>query len=264
MAWKILLYALISYVTLLLIIFCLQRQLLYLPGGLPLSESRALELGLRAWPSAERFRGFTAHQDFDDAQGTVIIFHGNAGAAYHRAYYVKALSRLGLRVILAEYPGYGGRAGRPSEDALVSDALESIRLAYQSYGEPLYVWGESLGAGVVSGAVARTETPLKGVVLFLPWDSLPRLAQTHYWFLPARWLVRDTYDNIDNLRHFTGRVAVILAEDDEVIPVPHGQKLYDAISARKRLWVFEDATHNEMPVEATLGWWTEVVAFISE
>ena len=170
MIWKILIYALIGYVTVVLILFLLQRQLLYLPGGFPLSEARALEVGLRAWPSAEGFRGFTANEERADAQGTVIVFHGNAGAAYHRDYYIKALSPLGLRVILAEYPGYGGRVGRPTEEVLVNDALETLRLAYQSYGEPLYVWGESLGGGVVSGAVRRTEVPLKGAVLFLPWD----------------------------------------------------------------------------------------------
>ena len=76
--------------------------------------------------------------------------------------------------------------------------------------------------------------------------------------------MRDKYDNIENLRHFSGNIAVILAEDDEVIPVHHGQRLYDAIAARKKRWIFEGATHNQMPVEATLGWWEEVVAFITE
>ncbi len=264
MIWRILLFALIGYVTVLSIFFLLQRQFLYLPGAFRLSEARALEVGLRSWPSSEEFRGFTAVKEMADARGTVIVFHGNAGAAFHRDYYIKALSPLGLRVILAEYPGYGGRVGRPTEEVLVSDALKTIQLAYQTYGEPLYVWGESLGGGVVSGAVGKTNIPLKGVVLFTPWDSLPRLAQTHYWFFPARWLVHDKYDNIENLQHFKGTIAVILAEDDEVIPVHHGQRLYESLAAKKKRWLFENATHNQMPVEAGLMWWEEVVAFIAQ
>ena len=51
-------------------------------------------------------------------RGTAIVFHGNAGHAGHRAYYARALTPLGLRVILAEYPGYGPRAGQPGEQAL--------------------------------------------------------------------------------------------------------------------------------------------------
>jgi hypothetical protein len=72
MIWKVLLFALIGYVTVLLIVYLLQRQLLYLPDGFRLSEVRAFEEGLRHWPSSEHFRGFTAYQELADAQGTVI------------------------------------------------------------------------------------------------------------------------------------------------------------------------------------------------
>ena len=100
--------------------------------------------------------------------------------------------------------------------------------------------------------------------MFTPWDTLPNLAQTHYWYLPARWLVLDKYNNIENLQGYEGNIAVILAENDEVVPVQHGKKLYDSITANKKLWLFEDTKHNEMPIAAELHWWKEVVEFISE
>jgi len=264
MIWKLLLCALAGYVALSSIVFIFQRKMLYVPNATQLSEERAIEEGLLYWPSSDNFRGFIWHGEPDDAKGTIIVFHGNAGAAYHRSFYGKALTIQNLRVILAEYPGYGGRTGHPSEDVLVKDALETMRLAYQEYGEPLFVWGESLGGGVVSSAVSITDIPIKGVVLFLSWDSLPNLAQTHYWYLPARWLVLDKYNNIDNLQGYEGNIAVVLAGRDEVVPVRHGKKLYESISARKKLWLFEDARHNVMPIEAELHWWKEVVAFISQ
>jgi hypothetical protein len=263
MIWKILLLGLFGYGLLLLLVFGLQRKMLYLPSNFRLSEQAAAREGLRYWPSLENYRGFSGAEEAAQAQGTVIVFHGNAGAAYHRSFYVDALTRQGLRVILAEYPGYGGRAGHPSEAVLVEDARETIRLVYRAYGEPLYLWGESLGAGVVSGAISQTDTPIKGAVLFLPWDSLPNLAQTIYWYFPARWLVLDTYNSVEKLRHFDGKVAVILAEADEVIPLRHGQALYDSITTTKKLWLFEQARHNEMPVGPDLAWWQEVVDFIT-
>ena len=264
MTGRILLYALIGYVTLFSIVFISQRKLLYLPSEFRLLEEHAIDKGLHYWPSFEDYRGFIGNEGTTNVKGTIIVFHGNAGAAYDRSFYIKALSPLGFRVIMAEYPGYGGRGGQPSEKILIKDALETIQLSYQKYGEPLFLWGESLGSGVVSSAVRKTDIPVKGLVLFLPWDSLPNLAQTHYWYFPAQWLVRDKYNNINNLRQFEGNIAVILAEDDEVIPVQHGKKLYNSITTKKKLWLFENATHNQMPIDAELQWWKEVVDFISQ
>jgi hypothetical protein len=45
----------------------------------------------------------------------MIIFHGNAGSARDRLYYIEPLERLGYRIILAEYPGYEARAGHPRQ-----------------------------------------------------------------------------------------------------------------------------------------------------
>lgn len=264
MTWRLLLYALVGYVALLLLVFLFQRKLLYLPSDFRFSEVDAANEGLSYWPSSDHYRGLVGREGKAPTNGTIIVFHGNAGAASHRGYYVDALAPLGLRVLLVEYPGYGGRAGRPSEEILVDDALETLRLAHRQFGEPLFLWGESLGAGVVSAVVAQTDRPLKGLVLFLPWDSLPNLAQTHYWYLPARWLVLDRYDNVTNLEGFQGNIAVVLAEDDEVVPVGHGMRLYESIRAPgKRLWRFPNARHNEMPIRPGLLWWKEVVEFVS-
>ena len=264
MIWKLLLNALLGYVALCAIVFIFQRKLLYLPDKIKLPEQRAIDEGLIYWPSFELFQGFISKEKPLDEKGTVIIFHGNAGAAYHRSFYVKALSIQSMRVILAEYPGYGGRIGKPSEDVLVKDALETIRLAYKEYGEPLYLWGESLGSGVVCNVVSKTDIPIEGVILFLAWDSLPNLAQTHYWFLPARWLVLDKYNSINNLQGFDGNIAVILAENDEVVPMQHGKKLYDSILANKKLWLFKNVKHNEVQLGPELQWWKDVIAFISQ
>jgi pimeloyl-ACP methyl ester carboxylesterase len=264
MIWKFFLYALAAYLVICLIAFAFQRKMLYFPLKNKISEWHALELGLRYWPAYEDYRGFTSLAEPADPKGTVIVFHGNAGSAVHRDYYLRALSKRSLRVILAEYPGYGGRIGNPSETILVADALETIRLAHQEFGEPLYLWGESLGCGVVSGAVAKTTIPIQGLILFLAYDSIAEVAQTHYGYLPARWFLLDRYDNVANLQGYDGKIAVILAGNDEVIPVRHGQKLYNSLTADKKLWVFEDATHNVMPIGADLPWWEEVIVFVSQ
>ncbi len=79
------------------------------------------------------------------------MFHGNGGAAADRGFYVDALGARRYRVILAEYPRYGGRKGELGERAFVVDGIETIRLAFEEYGSPLYILGESLGCGVAAG-----------------------------------------------------------------------------------------------------------------
>ncbi len=264
MIWKILLYVLTGYVALCTFVFIFQRKLLYLPDKALLSKDRAIEEGLRYWPSFENFQGFINPEAPVDVKGTILVFHGNAGTAYHRNFYAKALSIHNFRVILAEYPGYGGRGGSPSEKTLVEDAIKTIKIARQKYGDPLFLWGESLGCGVVSSVVKKTNIPIKALVLFLPWDSLAGVAQTHYWYLPASRLVLDKYRNIDNLQGFSGNIAVILAQNDEIIPVQHGQKLYGSIKTKKKLWLFKNTGHNQMPVDPDLHWWKEVIDFISQ
>ena len=263
MIGKTIVFLLAGYLLFCAFVFVFQRKMLYMPGGYKISEQAAANLGLRYWPSPEKFQGFTSLAEPADPQGTVIVFPGNAGAAYHRDFYLQPLNAQNLRVILAEYPGYGGRVGSPSESLLVADALETIRLAHQAYSEPLYLWGESLGCGVVAGAVHQTETPIQGLVLFLAWDTLPDLAQTHYWYLPARWLVKDRYNSVQNLKGYPGRIAVVLAGQDEVVPVKHGLRLYESIETDKELWLFENARHNYVPIGPELVWWREVVGFVT-
>jgi alpha-beta hydrolase superfamily lysophospholipase len=260
---KVFLYILIGYLALCFIVFVFQRKLLYFPSQMRFSEESASREGLRHWLSLDNFRGFINRDEMTHARGTVIVFHGNAGTAFHRGFYNRPLSKQNMRVILAEYPGYGGRVGKPSEKGLVADALETIELAYQAFGGPLYLWGESLGCGVVASAIPQTEVPIAGVVLFLPWDTLADLARTHYWYLPTRWLLLDKYNNVENLRGYQGRIAVLLAGKDEVVPVEHGKTLYESLRTEKHLWLFDNARHNQVPVGPELNWWSEVVQYLT-
>src|SRR2546430_22337 len=110
-----------------------QDRLLYFPDKASLADM--VSGGLRAWPGPQDFRGLLAEPN-GPARGTVIVFHGNAGHAGHRAFYVKPLTRLGLRVILAEYPGYGPRDGALGEQNMVGDAEQTIALRTQATDDP--------------------------------------------------------------------------------------------------------------------------------
>ena len=236
-----------------------QDRVIYFPEKTAIDD--IVSGGLRAWPTAESFRGLVA-EPAGTARGTVIVFHGNAGHAGHRSYYAAVLTRMGLRVILAEYPGYGPRDGTPREDSLVADAQKTIALAHRLYGTPLLLIGESLGAGVVAAAGSRERDKTAGLLLITPWDTLEHVAAYHYPWLPVKWLLRDRYDSVTHLASFGRRVLVVVAQRDSVVPARFGEALYDALADPKQLRVVKSAGHNDWTDLVDDGWWQESIDFL--
>jgi pimeloyl-ACP methyl ester carboxylesterase len=156
---------LLIYLLILLAVFLLQRKMMYFPTRFTQEQHEELiaDLNLLPWPSANKLHGMMSQTPVTDAKGTVLVFHGNAGAALHRTYYIDALQNLGYRVIIAEYPGYGVRNGQPSEALLIKDGITTAKMALREFKEPLFLCGESLGTGVAAGIVASHEVPVKGL-----------------------------------------------------------------------------------------------------
>ena len=245
--------------------YFLQDYFIYFPEktDAKLIEKAAKNRGLGIWPdNVESYRGFVSPLEPQKARGTVIVFHGNAGSALDRTYYVHALGRLGYRVILAEYPGYGSRAGKVGENQFTADAVETIRLAAEEFGHPVFLLGESLGCGVVCAAVAQSDIPIEAVGLITPWDSLLNVARDKYWFLPVRWMLKDRYDNVANLADYRGPVAVIIAAQDEIIAPRLAKRLYESLPGPKRRWTFPNAGHNSWPSGPQEPWWGEMMGFL--
>jgi pimeloyl-ACP methyl ester carboxylesterase len=252
------------YLLLLLAIFLFQRKLIYFPETYSQNQLPELlsQYHLKPWPDEKNIRGFISRNELPHAKGSVLIFHGNAGSARGRLYYIEALEQLGYRVILAEYPGYGSRSGQPSESVFIEDSLQTALLAQAHFNGPMFLWGESLGAGVVSGIVKTGKIKTKGIILMTPFDSLASVAQHHYWFFLGKWLTRDKFNNVSNLKHYSGNTAVILAEQDEIIPKQNTLKLYESITGRKQIWKFAESGHNTLPVYPDSLWWAEVMQFV--
>jgi alpha-beta hydrolase superfamily lysophospholipase len=239
----------------------LQYRMLYFPDRISLDDVRrqAAAADLVIWaPGDGDYRGLR-REPKGACRGTILVFHGNAGSAVDRSYYADALVPLGYRVVLVEYPAYGGRPGRLGEASFAADARTAVRMALKQFGGPLFLWGESLGCGVAATAASDA---VKGIVLLTPWDSLTNVARSLYRFLPVRLLLRDRYNTAANLAGFHGPVAVVMAGRDEVIPNRFTKKLYESLASPKRMWLFKEAGHNSWPSTPGLTWWREVMAFV--
>jgi uncharacterized protein len=141
------------------------------------------------------------------------------------------------------YRGYNGSTGTPSEKANVADA----RLAYdhlRSLGIPpelIIVYGESIGTGVASQIAA--EKPVGALILDSPYVSMSEVAAHHYPFVPVNLLLRDRYETGRYIRKVTAPVLVLHGEQDDVIPVEMGRRVYEAASEPKSLLTFPEGGH---------------------
>jgi alpha-beta hydrolase superfamily lysophospholipase len=195
--------------------------------------------------------------------GTAVWFHGNAGLALDRETFVPVFLERGLRLILAEYPGYGARDGAPTETALVDDASALYATVVQRYGDkPLLLIGESLGGGVaVQVAARRTVRPPSRLVLLTPFLSVAETAARVYWFLPARYLVRDKFDSVGQLANYAGPIAILVAGKDQVVGASQGRELAQRARARGEVISMEiaEAGHSSWPALLTEAQWSELL-----
>lgn len=242
-----------------------QYRLLYYPSSFIPSQEVLSSNSIQFWPSVtSSYRGFIGTTRINNPKGTIIVFHGNAGTAADRAYYVSALESLRYRVLLAEYPGYGQRAGELGEKSFVRDAKETVLLAKQQYGSPIFLLGESLGCGVAAEVAKDMPGKVGGIVLMTPWDTLLSVAQSIFPWLPVRLFMKDKYDNVGNLKGYQGRIAVVGAEQDTIIPITHATALYESLSGKKAMFVIKGAGHNDWLFRVDPSWWQTIMGFVSE
>jgi surfactin synthase thioesterase subunit len=153
-----------------------------------------------------------------------LMMHGNAGQAAGRDYVLSHMSDQDSLYVL-EYPGYGHREGSPSMGSINHAASAAYRLLRtRNPNTPVCVLGESLGSGP-SCALAREKVAPDKIVLMVPFDSIANVASERFFFLPARLILLDAWDNTKTLKDYAGPVEIFGATDDNIIPVEHATTL---------------------------------------
>lgn len=242
----------------------MQNKFLYFPSADVPAERMLASVNMKFWPeAADSYRALISAAEAPAPSGTIVLFHGNGGTAFDREFYLEPLMKLGFRVILAEYPKYGGRPGKVGEKPFVADGLETINLAYNQYGTPIYLLGESLGCGVAAAIAKETNVPVAGIILITPWDSLASVAKSLFPFLPVKLVLTDKYDSIENLKSYPRKISVVAAERDEILPIKHAHNLYANLpEGRKKMWVIKGAGHNDWPFYTDKFLFEEVTDFV--
>jgi fermentation-respiration switch protein FrsA (DUF1100 family) len=234
-----------GYAAVVALMFVFQRNLQYFPDKSRPDPAVAQAFGMTVveYRTADGIRLQAWYRDAAPDKPTILYFHGNGGNIMGRAPKVRALLDRGYGVLRAEYRGYGGNHGDPSEAGFYQDGraalghLESKGIAPHN----IVLWGESLGTGVavqLAQEQALQAAPLAAVVLEAPFTSAVDVGAAHYFFIPVRLLVKDRYESFEKIAEIGAPLLVVHGDQDNVVPIRFGRALFAAAKEpKKALWV---------------------------
>jgi pimeloyl-ACP methyl ester carboxylesterase len=146
-------------------------------------------------------------------------------------------------IYLLPYRGYGMSSGEPGETALISDAL-ALYDNVAAHHTGVAVIGRSLGSGIAVQLAARR--PLERLALVTPFDSLLRVAQEAYPFMPVSLLLNDRYESWRFAGQVHCPVLVLRAGDDQLISAARTAHLVASFAAPPEELVMAGAGHNSI------------------
>lgn len=242
---KIIVALSVMYAGLLVGAWFLQRQLIYYPDPVrtppeTFGLSNVEEVSL---PTLDGETIISWWSKAKPGQPTLLYFHGNAGTLATRSERVRKYQNTGTGIFMMTYRGYGGSTGKPSERANVRDAKQAYDFLI-SQGVPatkIVVYGESLGTGVATQVAAAKD--VAGVILDAPYTSMVDVAEVHYPYLPARWLLIDRYNTRKYIDRINAPLLIVHGEDDAIVPVAMGREVYELARQPKEIATYAGAGH---------------------
>jgi fermentation-respiration switch protein FrsA (DUF1100 family) len=268
---RLLLVAALCYLAILVVLRLSETRLLYLPGGSRtlLEPPPALGLDVRKvqLTASDGVRLVSWAMPAEGGSGHwLLICHGNAGniSEAGRPYHYAGLRGLGLNLFAFDYRGYGESEGAPTEQGLYRDAEAAYRYLSDTLDIPperIVLFGHSLGAAVA--VELATRVPAAGLVLDGALTSVVKRAQELFPYAPVRWLAANRYPSIERIGSLRLPKLFLHARDDEVVPIAHGRRLFEAAAPPKR-FVELRGTHGDAFDADSAEYYGAIGRFVAE
>jgi uncharacterized protein len=255
--------ALAAYLIAALTLYLMQDRML-LPSTPEAPDLRAAQHTgdtIAQWTANGEYAGYVVTPAGNRKRGTFIVYHGNEESAETKLPLADVFVRAGYRVVIAEYPGHGNRAGARTMKAAVAASRQALAATLAQWPEPVWLVGESLGAGMAAQVVKGNESKIAGVVLITPWDSLSDVAAEKYPIFPVRWMLHDRLDSVAAVSHYGGPVLIVGALQDTLIPVTHAQR-FAKEHEHARLMLLPTADHDSWFEAMTQQQWQDVLSWM--
>lgn len=220
------------------------------------------------WVDCGDARLACSYHEIDPAAKTLVHFHGNGEIVDDwQGDFVSLIQQTGCNCFLAELRGYGQSTGLPQLGKMLDDVVPTI----EALGKPsseLIFFGRSVGSIFAIEAASRFSDAAGLVLESGVADVLERLLlRVHPQELGCT--VVDLTDAVDeHLNHqqkmssYPGPVLVMHTEQDGLVDVSHGQRLYDWAAGQKTLKKFPQGNHNDIMFVNAREYFSLVAQFI--
>jgi len=263
---KIISALLLFYLLYCAVFYIMQRQILFPRSQIQVAPSdRDDHLNIeKKWLDTEYGKIETwfmpPRQGKDEGPYPAVVFgHGNAELIDLWPEHLKNFTRLGIGVMLVEYPGYGRSEGTPSQKAITgvfTAAYDNLISRKDVDSTRIILFGRSLGGGAVCALAAVR--PSAALILMSTFSSVRSFASKY--LLPG-FFVRDPFDNLSAVKTYTEPICIIHGVADELIPYAHGEVLNR--EARQGRMITYNCGHNDCPPSWSV-FWKDMESFLHE
>ncbi len=248
---KALFWFVVVYAALCIALYMSQRSFIYFPDkDFPVLPEEG-DAGFIRVDTQDGLTPIGWYSPAKEGRKTILYFHGNAGNIGGRLPLMQAYIDQGYGVLMAEYRGYAGNLGRPSEDGFYADAeayLEFLR-HHEVPAHEIVLYGESIGSGVAV-EMAQRHPDVAALLLVTPFTNFADIAKKTYGFVPIEYLLKDRFDNLAKIAGVKVPAYFFIAGRDEIIDASWGDALYDAAGTRKSRVDYPQAGHNTIDISA--------------
>ena len=221
------------------------------------------------WVDCGDARLACSYHEIDPAAKTLIHFHGNGEIVDDwQGDFVTLVQKMGCNCFLAELRGYGQSTGQPQLGKMLEDVVPTIE-ALQRPASDLIFFGRSVGSIFAIEAAARFSQAAGLILESGVADVLERLLlRVEPWELgvSAGELEVEVERSLNHHRKMTdypGPVLVMHTQNDGLVDVSHGQRLYDWASGKKKLKIFPQGNHNDIMYVNAREYFKLLAEFIS-
>lgn len=248
-AFKVLLSAAFVYLVVTALMWMFQRTFMYFP-----QPAMPQELAQSILPKGKIIKVITTDAHIlnayfvppkDENHPIILAFYGNGSSGIYLSENFQASLKKGYGVLLAEYRGYNGNEGKPTEDGLYRDAEAYLGYLATHYPDTkIIAYGQSLGSGVAIDLVHRFQDIFTAMILEVPFDSAVNVADKAYPYVAFKKIImKDKYLSDQKIGAITIPKLFMLAAKDEVVGFDGGMRLYNLAVDKKDIRIYDDATH---------------------